>query len=62
MKFSYNWLRELVSGLDTPPAELMRLITLKTAECDGMEKVGAALDGASSPWSLWERATIVKQL
>jgi phenylalanyl-tRNA synthetase beta chain len=47
MKFSYNWLRELVSGLDTPPEELMRLITLKTAECDRMEEVGAALGGAS---------------
>jgi phenylalanyl-tRNA synthetase beta chain len=46
MNFSYNWLRELVGGLDTPPAELMRLITLKTAECDGMEEVGAALHGA----------------
>jgi phenylalanyl-tRNA synthetase beta chain len=43
MKFSYNWLRELVDGLDTPPEEVMRLITLKTAECDGMEEVGAAL-------------------
>jgi len=47
MKFSYNWLRELVSGLDTPPAELMRLITLKTAECDGMEEVGSPLAAAS---------------
>ncbi len=46
MRFSYNWLRELVGGLDTPPGELMRLITLKTAECDGMEEVGAALDSA----------------
>jgi phenylalanyl-tRNA synthetase beta chain len=46
MRFSYNWLRELVAGLDTPPEELMRLITLKTAECDGMEEVGGALGGA----------------
>jgi len=46
MKFSYNWLREMVSGLETPPEELMRLITLKTAECDRMEVVGASLDGA----------------
>jgi len=41
MKFSYNWLRELVDGMDTPPEELMRLITLKTAECDRMENAGA---------------------
>ena len=26
MKFSYNWLREMVEGLDTPPAELERLM------------------------------------
>jgi phenylalanyl-tRNA synthetase beta chain len=41
MKFSYNWIRELVPGLDTEPAELMRLITMKTAECEGLEQVGA---------------------
>lgn len=40
MKFSYNWIRELVDGLDIPPAELLRLITLKTAECEGLEAVG----------------------
>ena len=40
MKFSYNWLRELVDGLDTPPRELARLITLKTAECEGVEETG----------------------
>jgi phenylalanyl-tRNA synthetase beta chain len=39
MKFSYNWLCELVDGLDTPPKELALLITLKTAECEGVEKV-----------------------
>lgn len=37
MKFSYNWIRELVPGLDTEPLELMRLITMKTAECEGLE-------------------------
>ena len=47
MKFSYHWLRELVPGLDTEPAELMRLITMKTAECEGLELVGAALADAS---------------
>jgi phenylalanyl-tRNA synthetase beta chain len=47
MKFSYNWIRELVPGLDAEPAELMRLITMKTAECEGLEQVGAALADAS---------------
>jgi hypothetical protein len=36
MKFSYNWIRELVPGLDVAPAALMRLITMKTAECEGV--------------------------
>jgi phenylalanyl-tRNA synthetase beta chain len=43
MKFSYNWLRELVEGLDTSAHDLERLITIKTAECEGAEEVGAAL-------------------
>lgn len=47
MKFSYNWLRELVDGLEIPPRDLMRLITLKTAECDGVEEVGALLAAAA---------------
>lgn len=38
MKFSYNWIRELVPGLDMSPAELTRLITMKTAECEGVEE------------------------
>ena len=46
MKFSYNWLRELVDGLDTTPHDLERLITIKTAECEGVEEVGAALASA----------------
>jgi phenylalanyl-tRNA synthetase beta chain len=41
MKFSYQWLRELVEDLETPPAELARWITVKTAECEGVEEVGA---------------------
>jgi phenylalanyl-tRNA synthetase beta chain len=44
MKFSYQWLAELVPGLaDGPPApsELKRLITMKTAECEGIEQVGS---------------------
>lgn len=40
MKFSYHWLCELVPGLTTEPAKLERLITMKTAECEGIEPVG----------------------
>ena len=47
MKFSYHWIKELVPGLDVEPKELMRLITMKTAECEGLEAVGAALASAS---------------
>jgi phenylalanyl-tRNA synthetase beta chain len=46
MKFSYNWLRELVDGLNEPPKELMRLITLKTAECEGLAETGVMLGQA----------------
>jgi phenylalanyl-tRNA synthetase beta chain len=41
MKFSYNWIRELIPGLDTDPQELMRLITMKTAECEGLEAIAS---------------------
>ncbi len=41
MKFSYRWLCELVPGLTTQPDELQRLITMKTAECEGVLPVGA---------------------
>lgn len=41
MQFSYNWIRELVTGLEIEPRELMKLITIKTAECEGVEPVGA---------------------
>jgi phenylalanyl-tRNA synthetase beta chain len=44
MLFSYNWLAELVEGLDAPAAELGRLITMKTAECEGVHAVGAHLE------------------
>ena len=43
MKFSYNWLCELVEGVDVSPNELGRLITMKTAECEGVEAYGAHL-------------------
>ncbi len=46
MKFSYNWIRELVDGLDTPAEPLERLITMKTAECEGIEAVGEPLAAA----------------
>lgn len=41
MKFSYQWISELVPGLTAEPAHLQRLITMKTAECEGIEPVGA---------------------
>jgi len=47
LKFSYNWIGELVEGLDLTPRDLERLITMKTAECEGIEEVGALLAGAS---------------
>jgi len=37
VKFSYNWIRSLVTGLEADPTELMKLITMKTAECEGVE-------------------------
>ncbi|MDP2999911.1 MAG: phenylalanine--tRNA ligase subunit beta, partial [Bryobacterales bacterium] len=44
MKFSFNWICELVEGVDVTPQDLMRLITMKTAECEGVERIGAHLD------------------
>jgi phenylalanyl-tRNA synthetase beta chain len=41
MKFSYQWLAELVPGLNTPPSQLERLITMRTAECEGIEQVAS---------------------
>ena len=41
MKFSYRWISELVSGLAIEPEELKHLITMKTAECEGIEPFGA---------------------
>ncbi|MGA3077168.1 MAG: phenylalanine--tRNA ligase subunit beta [Bryobacteraceae bacterium] len=43
MKFSYNWIREHVPALDTPASQLERLITMRTAECEGIEDTGALL-------------------
>lgn len=44
MKFSYNWLAEHIDGLTVPPAEIGKLITMKTAECEGVEAHGAHFD------------------
>src|ERR1700722_3543272 len=46
MKFSYSWLQELVDGLNESPKELMNVISLKTAECEGLEETGVMLTGA----------------
>ena len=46
MKFSYNWIRELVDNLDCPPGDLEKLITMKTAECEGIERSGELLENA----------------
>src|SRR6516165_7773229 len=46
MLFSYNWLRELVPDLKAAPEALESLITMKTAECEGIERVGALLETA----------------
>ena len=46
MKFSYNWIRELVEDLTCAPGPLEKLITMKTAECEGIETVGELLDRA----------------
>lgn len=44
MKFSYNWITELVPGLHVPPATLSQLITMHTAESEGHESWGDGLD------------------
>ncbi len=46
MKFSYNWIREFVEDLTQAPGPLERLITMKTAECEGIEAAGALLERA----------------
>ena len=47
MKFSYNWIREFVPGLTEAAGPLERLITMKTAECEGIEETGALLAEAT---------------
>jgi phenylalanyl-tRNA synthetase beta chain len=43
MKFSYNWIREFVPDLSESAPSLERLITMKTAECEGVENIGLLL-------------------
>jgi phenylalanyl-tRNA synthetase beta chain len=40
LKFSYRWISELVPGLAAEPRILQNLITMKTAECEGIEAAG----------------------
>ncbi len=40
MKFSYNWIQELVPSLKAPPAEVVKQITMRTAESEGLQPVG----------------------
>jgi phenylalanyl-tRNA synthetase beta chain len=48
MLFSYNWLAELVDGIDAAPAKLGQLITMKTAECEGVHTHAPYLDRVCS--------------
>jgi phenylalanyl-tRNA synthetase beta chain len=46
VKFSWNWLSELVEGLSASPRDLARLITMKTAESEGVEEYAPQLANA----------------
>jgi phenylalanyl-tRNA synthetase beta chain len=46
VKFSYNWIREFVPGLTEAAGPLERLITMKTAECEGIQEAGPLLAAA----------------
>ena len=46
MKFSYQWIREYVQGLDIEARDLEQRITVRTAECDGISIAGELLPGA----------------
>jgi phenylalanyl-tRNA synthetase beta chain len=46
MKFSYQWIKGFVTGLGLPAKELEQLITVRTAECDGIHPAGDLLRGA----------------
>ncbi len=40
MKFSYRWIEEMVEGLTVMAPALELLITMKTAECESVERIG----------------------
>jgi phenylalanyl-tRNA synthetase beta chain len=40
VKFSFNWLCELVDGVAVSPQELGQLVTMKTAECEAVVSAG----------------------
>jgi len=46
LKFSYNWIREFVENLDYTAGPLEKLLTMKTAECEGIASVGELLASA----------------
>jgi len=46
LKFSYNWIREFVKDLNQAAGPLEKLITMKTAECEGIEVVGELFERA----------------
>ncbi len=46
MRFSYQWIKDFVPGLSASAEELEHLITVRTAECDGIHPVGQLLAGA----------------
>ena len=56
MKFSYNWLRELVPGLKMDVTTLAQQITMKTAECDGVHDPGAFAGASVSDVASAERS------
>jgi phenylalanyl-tRNA synthetase beta chain len=47
MHFSYNWIRQFVPDLKEAPAALERLITMRTAECEGVDPVLSMLANAA---------------
>ena len=47
MKFSYSWIGDFIEGFTLSAAELERVITLKTAECEGVESSGSMLADAA---------------
>ncbi|MCP5111785.1 MAG: phenylalanine--tRNA ligase subunit beta, partial [bacterium] len=57
MKFSYNWISELVDGVDVGPADLSHLITTRTAECEDVVEVGSHLAAVCAA-----RVTSVEQI